>query len=102
MDCGADARVAVVEQRFKHGVADADILSDIRLKALERLFAHAGIPVVAQGHHERVADAGGLATVAGAALGGQQADGVVAHAGGGGVLVASMSNWRMAGSSSEP
>ena len=50
-----------------------------KLKAGERLLADLGVFVVTQRVHERIADAGGLATVAGAALGRQQPHRVVPH-----------------------
>ena len=80
---GADARIGIVEQGFKDGIADADVLSDPGFEALKGFFADAFVFIVAKGDHEGVADAGGLATVSGAALGSHEADGSVADAGGG-------------------
>ena len=80
---GADARIGIVEQGFKDGIADAHILRDPGFEALEGFFAYAFVAVVSKGDHEGVADAGGFATVSGAALGGHEADGVVADVWGG-------------------
>jgi len=83
---GSNAGIGVVEQGFQDRIADADILSDVRLEALEGFGADAGVLVVSKGDDEGVTDAGGLATVSGAALSGHEADGVVTDASGGGVL----------------
>ena len=75
----ANLRVAVVEQSFQNGVPHSDVFPYVRLQTFQRFQAHANIPVVAQRHQQRIADAGSCAAMARTALGGQQLHRIVVH-----------------------
>jgi len=69
---GADMRVAVVQQSFQHSIAHPHVLRHIGLQTLKSFQTHARIVVIAQRHHQHVADPGSLAAVSSAALVRQQ------------------------------
>ncbi len=77
----ADAGVAVVEQGFEDGVADAHIDTDVGFQAFEGLAADCSVAIVAKGNHEGVADGTAVAVVPGAAGLSEQVNGAVVDGG---------------------
>src|SRR5262249_12107502 len=53
----SDLRIGIMRQRFEHGIANSEVLSDKALKTLKSLQANARILVVAEGDQKRPANA---------------------------------------------